>query len=142
MDKIDPELAAMWISQEVNRQLNYRGIDLRESRLNADIMGELLSLLQNNEITEIVGKKLLERIIDTGESPIKIVEEEGLRKVSGQDKLQAVVGEVIAENPGAISDYKSGKPESLNFLMGKVMQKMKGSADPGVVIGLLKERLD
>ncbi|ODS37756.1 MAG: hypothetical protein A7315_13195 [Candidatus Altiarchaeales archaeon WOR_SM1_79] len=142
MDKIDPELAAMWISQEVNRQLNYRGIDLRESRLNADIMGELLSLLQNNEITEIVGKKLLERIIDTGESPMKIVEEEGLRKVSGQDKLQAVVGEVIAENPGAISDYKSGKPESLNFLMGKVMQKMKGSADPGVVIGLLKERLD
>ena len=141
MDKIDPELAAMWISQEVNRQLNYRGIELKESKLNADIMQELLGLLQNNEITEVVGKKLLERIIDTGESPMKVVDEEGLRRVSGGDKLRVVVEGVIAENPDAVSDYRSGRQEALNFLMGKVAQKMKGSSDPGVVINLLKKRL-
>lgn len=139
--KINPELAALWISQEVNRQLNYRGIELRESKLNAEIMRELLILLQEGDITDIVAKKLLERVIDTGESPIKVVEDEGLGKVSREDRLEGVVEEVIKENPGAVKDYRSGKKESLNFLMGQVMGKMKGSADHRVVGKLLEEKL-
>ena len=140
--KIDTELAAQWISQEVNRQLNYRTSELMETKLNSAIMVELLTLLQNKEITENVGKKLLERVIDSGESPLKIVKDEKLGKVSCGDKLAEVVAEVVAENEDAVDDYKSGNKTAINFLMGKVMQKMRGAAEAKTVISMLKEKLD
>jgi aspartyl-tRNA(Asn)/glutamyl-tRNA(Gln) amidotransferase subunit B len=122
--------------------LNYRTAELKETKLNSKIMVELLTLLQNKEITENVGKKLVERIIDSGESPGKIVKDEGLGKVSGSDKLAEVVNEVILENEKAVDDYKSGNKIVLNFLMGKVMQKMRGAAESKTVIALLREKLD
>ncbi|MBD3387754.1 MAG: Asp-tRNA(Asn)/Glu-tRNA(Gln) amidotransferase subunit GatB [Candidatus Altiarchaeales archaeon] len=136
------ELASMWICREVLRQLNYRSIDLRESKLSAAIMVELLKLLESDEITENVGKKLLERVIDSGESPSKIVEEERLGRVSGEGELSSVVDEVIGENVKAVADYKSGEKTALNFLMGAVMKKMRGRADSKVVLELLGRRLD
>ena len=141
-ENVNPELAAQWISQEVNRQLNYRTAELEDTKLNSKVIIELLSLLQNKEITESVGKKLLERVIDSGESPEKIVKDEGLVKVSGSDKLSEVVSEVISENDNAVNDYKSGNKTTLNFHMGKVMQKMRGAAEAKTVISLLKEKLD
>jgi len=140
--KVDGTTAAKWICREVLRQLNYRGIELRESKLNAKIIVELLQLFIKKEITENVGKKLLERIIDTGESPREIIQKEKLGRISGEDELSQVATVVISENAQPVADYKSGKPEALNFLMGQVMKKMKGRADAGVVIKLLKEKLD
>jgi len=140
-EKVGGNLAAPWVCREVLRQLNYRGIELRESKLNSKIMIELLQLFSAGEITESVGKKLLERVIDSGESPKKIVKTEKLEKVSGSDELSKVAEEVIKENPDAVEDYKAGKQEALNFLMGRVMQKMRGRADADVVIKLLRERL-
>jgi aspartyl-tRNA(Asn)/glutamyl-tRNA(Gln) amidotransferase subunit B len=137
----NPESAAMWICREVLGQLNYRGIEYGESRLNEKIVVELLKLVESNAITEMVGKKLLERVIDSGESPSAIVAKEGLGKVSGAIQLEVVVDSVVSENPQAAVDYKSGKGEALNFLMGHVMKKMKGRADYGVVMNILKKKL-
>lgn len=137
----DPEIAADWMCREVLRQLNYRGIGLKESKLNSEILIELLGLIKNKKITENTGKKILERIIDSGESPTDIVEKETLGRISKEDELSRIVDDVISENPEAVQDYKSGKREALNFLMGQVMQKMKGRADAEVVIRLLMEKL-
>jgi len=139
---VDPELAAQWISQEVNRQLNYRSAELSGTKLNTKIIVELLNLIQDKRITENVGKKLLERVIDSGESPEKIVKDEGLGMISGEDKLTGIVDEVITENENAVSDYKSGNKTSLNFLIGRVMQKMRGAADAKTVSMLLRKRLE
>ncbi len=139
--KVDAGIAAPWVCREVMRQLNYRGIELRESKLNSKIMIELLELLSKGEITDNVGKKILERVIDSGEGPGEVVRSENLGKISGSSELSRVADEVIQENPQAIADYKAGKRESLNFLMGRVMQKMRGRAAADVVIKLLRERL-
>ncbi|MFC2154609.1 Asp-tRNA(Asn)/Glu-tRNA(Gln) amidotransferase subunit GatB [Candidatus Altiarchaeota archaeon] len=137
----DPVTASQWISQEVARQLNYRSVDLHETKLHARQVAELVNLLKDKTITENVGKKLLERIIDSGESPKKIVEKEGLGVVSGVDELGTVAEEVIKENAQAVKDFKSGKAEALNFLMGQVMKKMRGRAKPDVIEELLKQKL-
>lgn len=158
-----------WTCREVLKQLNYRNIELKESKITPQNLAEILYLVHrkemaeeigkklvasgeiseaefkrrvaSNEITESVGKKLLERIIDSGENPKEIVETEKLGRVSGKDTLSDVVDEVLKENPQTIQDYKSGKNEALNYLMGQVMKKMRGRADHGVVNRLLKERL-
>jgi len=136
---VNPEVAAMWVCREVLRQLNYRGIELLESKLDSSIMTELLKLLQSGEITENVGKKLLERVIDSGESPKKIVETEKLGRVFGAGELGSVVAEVLKENQKAVEDYKSGQEKALNYLMGQVMKKMRGRGDSKAIEKLLKE---
>jgi aspartyl-tRNA(Asn)/glutamyl-tRNA(Gln) amidotransferase subunit B len=140
-EEIDPGLAVKWICREVLRQLNYRNIELDESKLNSGLLIELLNLVGSSEITEAVGKKILERIIDTGESPEDIVKKEGLGSIHTGDKLSGIVDKVVDENPDAVKDYKSGRVEALNFLMGRVMKEMYGRADVNAVIALLKERL-
>lgn len=137
----NPSTAADWICREVLRQLNYRGIELSESQLNSKIMIELIELITDSEITESTGKKLVERVIDSGEGPKKIVSDEGMGRISGADELSSVACDVINENPQAVLDYNAGRNGALNFLMGQVMRKMKGRADAGVVIKLLKEKL-
>lgn len=139
--KVDPNMTAMWICREVLKQLNYRGIELKESKLNSTLIIELLSMVNEDIITEEVGKKLLERIIDTGENPKKIVESEKLSKVSKEDELSQVISEVLNENTQPVQDYKSGKKEALNFLIGQVMKKMRGRADHGIVNKIITEKL-
>lgn len=136
-----PDVAANWIVREVLRQLNYRSIELSESKLTPEIIIELLSLVQSSEITESTGKKLLERVIDSGESPGKIVSAEKLGVVSDGSELESVVSEVVSENPQAAQDYKEGKNEALNFLMGSVMGKMRGRADASLTRKLLADEI-
>ncbi len=137
----DPQIAASWISREVIRQLNYRSIDFSESKLSSPILCELFGLVGKNAITENTGKKILERVIDSGESPEEIVKKEGLGRVDSREGLESVVSEVLAENSEAVADYRAGNTDTLNFLMGKVMQKMRGRADAGTVIMILKKKL-
>ncbi|MBN2250802.1 MAG: Asp-tRNA(Asn)/Glu-tRNA(Gln) amidotransferase subunit GatB [Candidatus Altiarchaeota archaeon] len=138
----DPLLAADWMCREVLRQLNYRGIELGESMLSGKILIELFTMLKDGTVTENTGKKLLERVIDSGESPKGIVEKDGLGKVSEADELSRVAGKVLAENSQAAEDYRAGKKEALNYLMGQVMKEMRGRADSGVVIRILEEKLE
>ena len=140
--KINPALAATWVSEEILAQLNYRGIPLSKTKLSEKIFLEFLALIENKTITETVGKKLLERVVDSGESPKEIVEKEKLGRVEDVGELEKAVEEAIKENPNPVSDYKSGKKEAMNFLMGQVMRKMKGRADAKKVVDLLKQKLE
>jgi len=139
--EVTPVLAATWVSEEVLAQLNYRGVSLSKTKLSEKIFLEFLELIEKRTITETVGKKLLERIIDSGESPNEIVEKEKLGKVEDVGKLEKAVEEAIKENPGPVNDYNSGKKEAMNFLMGQVMRKMEGRADARKVVELLKQKL-
>ncbi len=138
---VNPKTAAGWICGEVLRQLNYRGIKLSDSKIEPWMLVELINLVKGKTITEETGKKLLERVIDSGESPKNVVREESMERVSGVDVLDELVDRVIDENPGPVEDYRNGKKESLNYLMGQVMREMKHRADAGVVIKLLREKI-
>ncbi len=140
--KVDPPLLATWVCEELLAQLNYRGISLSETKITEQNFYELISLLSSAAITEATAKKLLERIVDSGESPREVVEAEGLGAIKDDGSLERVVEEVIEENPGPISDYRSGKTEALNFLMGQVMRRMRGRADAKRVSKILRSKLD
>ena len=139
--KADPKLAVMWTAEEVLAQLNYRDAVLSETHLAVDGMSELLTLVSSRTVTDAVAKKLLERIIDSGESPKAIVEKEQLGAVKDERALKRAVLDVISENSGPVADYKSGKKEAMNFLMGQVMKKMQGRADAREIVQLLQREL-
>ena len=111
-----------------------------EDRL--DEIERLVELVDQEEITvKNARETVLRSMLDDGRDPDTIVDEEGLGK-SGGDEVQQAVEAAIEENPDAVADYHDGEDGAINFLVGQVMQKTGGSADPGDVNQLLREALD
>ena len=84
---------------------------------------------------------VLRAMLDEGDDPETIIEREGLGKADSGE-VEAAVDAAIDENPEAVADYHDGDDGAINFLVGQVMAATGGSADPGQVNGLLRERLD
>jgi len=138
----DPLLAATWVADTLQGELNYR--DLGLGSFSSDHFIELLQMLRKKEITDRAGIEVLRVMLDTCvraeavERPKAIVERLGLGKAAGSQFAQ-ILQEVVQEQPQAVQDYRSGKPAALNFLVGQAMKKTRGKADPKELTLLLKE---
>jgi aspartyl-tRNA(Asn)/glutamyl-tRNA(Gln) amidotransferase subunit B len=140
--EFEPELAATWVADELLGELNYRDMAITDIAHRLDEVKRLVELVANDEITvKNARETVLRSMLDDGEDPDTIVKEKGLGKTSG-DEVANAVEQAIDENPDAVEDYHSGEDGALNFLVGQVMQKTGGSADPGDVNQLLREQLD
>jgi aspartyl-tRNA(Asn)/glutamyl-tRNA(Gln) amidotransferase subunit B len=139
-------LAATWIADTLIGELNYR--DMSITGVDATSMSALLYLLQQNRITDKSGIDVLRVMLDQYlnhqpvESPAAIVERLNLAKTEGDTGfLKKAVEEAISENPKALDDYRNGKAGAINFLVGQVMKKTRGKADPGDLNRILNESL-
>ena len=140
--EFDPDLAATWVADNLLGELNYRDMEITDVAGRLDEFHRLVELVAEDEITTKNAEEIvLRRMLDDGTDPDSIVAEEGLGKAD-DDAVETAVQEAIDENPDAVSDYYSGEGGALNFLVGQVMAKTGGSADPGAVNGMLRERLD
>ncbi|MEE8167469.1 MAG: Asp-tRNA(Asn)/Glu-tRNA(Gln) amidotransferase subunit GatB [Candidatus Hydrothermarchaeales archaeon] len=139
---MDPKFAASVFRHEIKRVLTFRNMSFRESGLNSDRIVELLNMTTQGEITKKAEKKVFEKLIGTSESPREIVEELGLVRIKEEDVVEKAVEEAVRENPKAVEDYLKGKEEALHYVVGQVMKKTKGRADPNTVLEKLKEKLE
>ncbi|GAB7011986.1 Asp-tRNA(Asn)/Glu-tRNA(Gln) amidotransferase subunit GatB [Halolamina salina] len=141
-EEFEPDLAATWVADNLLGELNYRDMAVADVTDRLDEIEHVIRLVAEDELTAKNAEEVvLRRMLDEGEHPDEIIEAEDLGKASGGEVEQAVA-EAIEENPGAIEDYESGDEGALNFLVGQVMGKTGGSADPGQVNQLLRERLE
>jgi aspartyl-tRNA(Asn)/glutamyl-tRNA(Gln) amidotransferase subunit B len=138
----DPDLAATWVADNLLGELNYRDMEITEIEGRLDEVKRLVELVAADEITaKNAHETVLREMLDEGDDPDAIVEAEGLGKTGG-DEIAAAVTEAIDENPDAVADYHDGEGGAINFLVGQVMQKTGGSADPGDVNELLRAELE
>jgi aspartyl-tRNA(Asn)/glutamyl-tRNA(Gln) amidotransferase subunit B len=98
-------------------------------------------LIVDGTISSAGAKTALQAAFESGGPIEAIVEARGLRQVSDASALEGVVEEVIAENPGPAEQFRKGKEGALNALVGQVMKKTKGSANPALAGELLRRRL-
>ncbi|WP_435195849.1 Asp-tRNA(Asn)/Glu-tRNA(Gln) amidotransferase subunit GatB [Natronomonas sp. EA1] len=139
--EFDADLAATWVADNLLGELNYRDMQITDVTERLDEFTRLVELVATDEITaKNAEETVLRTMLDEGLAPDEIVEREGLGKTD-DDAVVAAVKEAIEENPEAVADYESGEEGALNFLVGQVMAKTGGSADPGTVNGLLREEL-
>lgn len=138
-EKINPKLALPWITGELLSILNYNKKELDEVDIKPEHFIELLKLLEKKAITELKAKDILRKFIPESFSPKKEAEEHA--KISSESDLEDICKEVIKENQSAVKDYKAGIKESLNFLIGKVMQKTNKRADFKTARELLEKLL-
>ena len=141
-DRFDPDLAATWVADNLLGELHYRDMGITDVE---DRLGEFTRLVELVEADEITVKNaeeiVLRRMLDDGLAPDEIVDSEDLGKTD-DDAVAAAVADAIEDNPEAVEDYHAGEDGALTFLVGQVMAETGGSADPGTVNELLRERLD
>ncbi len=137
----NPEMVYNYLSSDVRGLEADRGMTISQSKLVPLHIAQIVSLIGDEKISSRVAKDILARSFDEGVSPEEIVQQEGLLQVSSENELESVVKEVIDVNDKVWYDYKSGKENALQFLIGQVMAKTKGKANPAVVRELFKKMI-
>jgi aspartyl-tRNA(Asn)/glutamyl-tRNA(Gln) amidotransferase subunit B len=107
----------------------------------ADAIAEILGYVHENRLSVLKGKAVLEEAKTTGRKPSDLIDQHSWWQVSDTGALGAFADEVIAEQPDAVEKFRSGKEGVIGFLVGELMKKAGGSANPKVAQELLRERL-
>lgn len=136
-----PKAFSNWIMVELLRELQARELEIDESPLTPARLVELVKLVESGAVSNNIAKDILKEVMESGKDPSRIVEEKGLTQVSDESALMEIVRQVIAENPGPAEDVRNGKEKALGFLMGQVMRKTQGKANPSVSKPLLEKEL-
>ncbi|HHX99863.1 MAG TPA: Asp-tRNA(Asn)/Glu-tRNA(Gln) amidotransferase subunit GatB [Methanothermobacter sp.] len=139
--QLEPKFAALWMRDELKRVLYYNKLTFKESAISTDQLVNLLTMLQDKEITTKAGQRIIEQLPNNSKMPSEIAEEMGLVGVVEDDTVLSAVKQVIEENPNAVSDYFEGKSKALNFLVGQVMRITRGKADPALTNQMVVEEL-
>ena len=137
----EPVAAANWITQDLAGLLNEHHVELQDSRITAQHVADLVRLAADGTISSAGAKQAMTEAFETGKPIEDIVDERGLKQVSDTSSLEPIIDEAIAENPGPVQQFRGGKEGALNALVGHVMKKTRGSANPKLVQELLRERL-
>ncbi|QLG60487.1 Asp-tRNA(Asn)/Glu-tRNA(Gln) amidotransferase subunit GatB [Halorarum salinum] len=140
--EFDPDLAATWVADNLLGELNYRDMAVEDVIGRLDEFKRLVELVAEDEVTtKNAEETVLRTMLDEELDPDEVIEREGLGKAD-DDAVTDAVDAAIEDNPDAVEDYHDGDEGAVNFLVGQVMAATGGSADPGTVNRLLRERLD
>lgn len=137
----NPKKIANWIMAELMRELNEVGGDLSQIKVQAKEIGELVKVIDENTISGKQGKQVFEEMVKSGDAVKSIIDRLGLKQMSDEGELVAIVQDVISKNPDSVASFKAGKEKAIGFLVGQIMKATKGQANPGVVNKLLKQEL-
>ncbi|HWT45376.1 MAG TPA: hypothetical protein VN085_05395, partial [Vicinamibacterales bacterium] len=136
----DPKAAANWVMGEVLAALNATNESIRDFRVTPAALARLLDLVRDGVVSHSAAKRVFALMVETGEPADRVAEREGLVQVRDADELTRWVDEVLAEHPAEAGRFRAGETKLLGVLVGLVMKKSKGRADPRRVNQLLSER--
>ena len=137
----DVKKVANWILAELLAVLNEKNITISEVNIKPAHITELVNAIADKKITSAQGKEVFAKMLESGKMPAEIIKDEGMESVSDTGAIEAIVDQVIADNPKAVADFKGGKTNVVGWLMGQVMKASKGKANPGVATKLVTEKL-
>jgi aspartyl-tRNA(Asn)/glutamyl-tRNA(Gln) amidotransferase subunit B len=135
------KLLANWISTELNAKLNASKTCIAEAPVSSQNLTKLISLILNGTISGKIAKTVFEEMYEKSTDPEKIVKEKGLVQISDESVILRICEEAISESPKAAAEFKSGKERAIVAIVGLVMKKSKGKANPQLVNKILREKL-
>ena len=136
---VDPKTASNWMMSELLKLVNES--ETGELSLPSGHFARILQFVSDGTINRKTGKAVLQEAFETGAEPTSIVKERGLEQIGDEAELAALVDEVIAEQPDAVEKLKNGEDKIVGFLVGQVMAKTQGRADPKTAQRMLRERI-
>jgi len=134
-------LASNYITSDLAGLLKESGKTFSDLKINPEMFAKLIAMADKGEISSRATKDVLKIMFEQGRDPEQIVKEKGLEQTSDDSFLKNIVEEVVKNNSAAVGEYKNGKENALQFLVGRGMKLSKGKANPAVLQKLLKEKL-
>ena len=116
-------------------------IEIKDFPVSSAELGKLIKLVENNTVSNKQAREVFAKMIETNKSADEIVKELGLSQVSDESALEAIINEVIDANPQSVVDFKAGKDRALGFIVGQVMKKTQGKANPALASKLILENI-
>ena len=135
------KIVANWITSELFSLLKKNEININNSPINSDYLGQLILLITDDKISGKIAKDVFEEMFYDKKSPNEIIENKGLVQVSDTDEIESIINEILQLNKDKVSDYKSGKTKLLGFFVGQAMKLSKGKANPKILNEILLKKL-
>ena len=136
----DAKLVANWVTNDLAARLTAAGTPISESPIAPDEISELVALIEEGVISSKIAKDVFERMWAGDGRPRAVVEAQGLQQVSDTGALEALVEQLMAENPGQAAAVRE-KPQAIGWFVGQVMKATGGKANPGAVNQILRSKL-
>jgi aspartyl-tRNA(Asn)/glutamyl-tRNA(Gln) amidotransferase subunit B len=136
----DAREVANWVLRDVLRALNERDLEIEEAAITPEALASLIGLVAEGRTTAKSARSLVPELVGKGGDPARLVSERGLEAVSDDDTLERVIDAVLAAHPDDVAALRGGEKKVLNFLMGQVMKRTQGKADPAAVRRILASR--
>lgn len=130
-----------WLINDLIGLINEKNLSVDELFLTPEKLAEILQMVDEGVINTSTGKELLRKTQILEKDPGLIVEEQGLAQVTDSSAIEALCQGVIKDNPSQVEEYRSGKTGVIGWLMGQVMAKTGGKADPQAVREILVKLL-
>ena len=132
--------ACNWLLSDISAWLNTHETTIDQAQLNPENLAKLIAMIDDGKISNAQAKKLVDDLM-AGKDPEAAAKEKGLEQVSDTGAIAAMVNEVMDANPQAIEDFRNGKSRAVGFIVGQVMKKSRGQANPGMVSRMVNEEL-
>jgi aspartyl-tRNA(Asn)/glutamyl-tRNA(Gln) amidotransferase subunit B len=136
-----PKLASNWVMGELLRSLNDRGLDVGAAPMPPSALAGLIALVEKGAISGSIAKDVFGKMFDSGRAAEDIVATEGLAQIGDEGAVLAIVREVMAEHAGPVAEYRAGKHKTFGFLVGQVMKRSGGKANPVLANKVLTREL-
>ena len=126
---------------ELFANLNKSDIEIAESPITSDQFALRLDRIHDNTLSGKTAKQVFAALWGKEGKVDEIIEQKGLKQITDTSEIEAIINEVISNCPDQVEQYKNGNDKVIGFLVGQVMQKSKGKANPQIANQLLKNKM-
>ncbi len=141
----NPKALSNWVMGDILRIIRERKLDnalvIHDWPVPPERLAAMVELIDSGEISGKIAKAVFEEMVNTGKTPVQIVDEQGLKQISDEGLIVAAVEQVIAANPDKVAEYRNGKDKLFGFFVGQVMKATQGKANPQKLNELLRAKL-
>jgi aspartyl-tRNA(Asn)/glutamyl-tRNA(Gln) amidotransferase subunit B len=137
-----PKAIVNWLTGALQSYLNEHNAEFKNLKIKPRDLTEMIQLIDKGVISNNMARDVLYEMLSTGVNASDIVKEKGLVQITDKALIKKLVLDIIKENPKVVADYHSGKTNAAGFLMGQVMKKTRGRANPIIVSAMLKEIIE
>lgn len=136
-----PKTACNWILRDLLAFSKEQKVSLEDSKITAQHFANLITAIATDRINSRTAQSVFEEMAQTGKDPNEIIAEQGLQQIGSAEELEAIVVDIVKNNPAQVKSYKEGKDRLFGFFVGQAMKATKGKGNPKVIQELLKKHL-
>lgn len=138
------KITSNYLQSDLLGILKSEKVKFKELKVTPENFAELITILWEGKVSSRAGKDILIEMVESGADPTYIMQDKGLEQISDQGQIEEIAKKIIEQNQKAVKDYKNGKENAIQFLIGAIMRETKGKVDPEearkIILRLIKAK--